>query len=214
MADSWWRRAEWHHPTGAAVACTPCSQPSTVPSSTHPLALASAPAQLVDLVARIMALVPPWVRIYRIQRDIPMPLVTSGVEKGNLRELALARMGHLGLKCRDVRTREAGIQDIHHQVRGGAPLQGCTCSRRRPPRHPILQEHRRRRSAGVSGAVGYASARPACRTSGREIRAVWQSFSSTAVQLLGTTSRRLRFLRLELRQIDTCACFGRRQTLS
>lgn len=39
-----------------------------------------------------------------------MPLVTSGVEKGNLRELALARMDDLGLKCRDVRTREAGIQ--------------------------------------------------------------------------------------------------------
>ena len=38
--------------------------------------------QLVDLVARVLALVPPWVRIYRIQRDIPMPLVTSGVEKG------------------------------------------------------------------------------------------------------------------------------------
>ena len=74
------------------------------------------PPQLVDLVARIMAYVPPWVRIYRIQRDIPMPLVSSGVEKGNLRELALARMGHLGLKCRDVRTREAGIQGIHHKV--------------------------------------------------------------------------------------------------
>lgn len=48
--------------------------------------------------------------MYRIQRDIPMPLVTSGVEKGNLRELALDRMDDLGLKCRDVRTREAGIQ--------------------------------------------------------------------------------------------------------
>lgn len=46
--------------------------------------------------------VPPWVRIYRIQRDIPMPLVTSGVEKGNLRELALARMAGLGLRCRCV----------------------------------------------------------------------------------------------------------------
>ena len=68
-----------------------------------------------------MALVPPWVRIYRIQRDIPMPLVSSGVEKGNLRELALARMGHLGLQCRDVRTREAGIQDIHHQVPSPPP---------------------------------------------------------------------------------------------
>ena len=79
-------------------------------------------SQLVDLVARILALVPPWVRIYRIQRDIPMPLVTSGVEKGNLRELALARMGHLGLKCRDVRTREAGIQDIHHKARTDAAM--------------------------------------------------------------------------------------------
>lgn len=74
------------------------------------------PVRLVDLVARILALVPPWVRIYRIQRDIPMPLVSSGVEKGNLRELALARMAGLGLACRDVRTREAGIQDIHHKV--------------------------------------------------------------------------------------------------
>jgi histone acetyltransferase (RNA polymerase elongator complex component) len=45
-----------------------------------------------------------------------MPLVTSGVEKSNLRELALARMAALGLRCRDVRTREAGIQDIHHKV--------------------------------------------------------------------------------------------------
>lgn len=38
--------------------------------------------------------------MYRIQRDIPMPLVTSGVDKGNLRELALARMAALGLRCR------------------------------------------------------------------------------------------------------------------
>ncbi|KAL0051114.1 hypothetical protein WJX82_002288 [Trebouxia sp. C0006] len=75
------------------------------------------PTLLIDLVARILALVPPWVRVYRIQRDIPMPLVSSGVEKGNLRELALARMGDLGLHCRDVRTREAGIQDIHHKVK-------------------------------------------------------------------------------------------------
>ena len=75
------------------------------------------PHRLVDLVARVLAMVPPWTRVYRIQRDIPMPLVTSGVEKGNLRELALARMGELGLKCRDVRTREIGIQSVHGNVR-------------------------------------------------------------------------------------------------
>jgi len=46
-----------------------------------------------------------------------MPLVTSGVDHGNLRELALARMRDFGTKCRDVRTREVGIQDIHHKIK-------------------------------------------------------------------------------------------------
>lgn len=46
-----------------------------------------------------------------------MPLVSSGVEHGNLRELALARMKDLGLDCRDVRTREVGIQEIHNKIR-------------------------------------------------------------------------------------------------
>lgn len=75
------------------------------------------PSVLVDLLAQILALVPPWTRVYRVQRDIPMPLVTSGVEHGNIRELALARMTDFGTKCRDVRTREVGIQEIHHKIR-------------------------------------------------------------------------------------------------
>ncbi|CAK7265776.1 Elongator subunit [Sporothrix epigloea] len=75
------------------------------------------PNGLIDLVARILALVPPWTRIYRVQRDIPMPLVTSGVENGNLRELALARMKDFGTTCRDVRTREVGINEVKHKVR-------------------------------------------------------------------------------------------------
>ena len=46
-----------------------------------------------------------------------MPLVTSGVEHGNLRELALQRMKDLGTSCRDVRTREVGIQEIHEKIK-------------------------------------------------------------------------------------------------
>lgn len=75
--------------------------------------------QLVDVLARALALVPPWTRIYRIQRDIPLPLGSSGVEAGNLREVVLRRMRELGLRCRDVRTREVGIQAIHARVRPG-----------------------------------------------------------------------------------------------
>ena len=86
------------------------------------------PNVLVDVVARILALVPPWTRVYRVQRqvvlllisptscsqfdhrDIPLPLVTSGSENsGNLRELALNRMKDFGVECRDVRFREVGV---------------------------------------------------------------------------------------------------------
>ena len=74
------------------------------------------PSELVDFVSAVLALIPPWTRVYRVQRDIPMPLVSSGVEKGNLRELCLARMKELGTECRDVRTREVGIQEIHHKI--------------------------------------------------------------------------------------------------
>ena len=75
------------------------------------------PSFLVDVIARILALVPPWTRVYRVQRDIPMPLVSSGVENGNLREMALERMRDFGVTCRDVRYREVGLHEIHTKVR-------------------------------------------------------------------------------------------------
>ncbi|EJW03194.1 ELP3 family histone acetyltransferase [Edhazardia aedis USNM 41457] len=74
------------------------------------------PDELVDFLARIFAIVPPWTRIYRVQRDIPMPLVSSGVEHGNIREVALLRMKDYSTKCRDIRTREVGIKNIHDSV--------------------------------------------------------------------------------------------------
>ena len=46
-----------------------------------------------------------------------MPLVSSGVENGNLRELALARMKDFGAECRDVRYREVGLHEIHDSIR-------------------------------------------------------------------------------------------------
>lgn len=75
------------------------------------------PSFLIDLTARILALVPPWTRVYRVQRDIPMPLVSSGVEHGNLHQLAEERVRDFGLECRDVRSREVGIHEIKDKVR-------------------------------------------------------------------------------------------------
>lgn len=77
------------------------------------------PELLVQVISKILSLVPPWVRVYRIQRDIPMPLVTSGVSHGNVRELSLALMKEMNVPCRDVRTREVGIKEVANKVRAG-----------------------------------------------------------------------------------------------
>ncbi|XP_073088841.1 elongator complex protein 3 isoform X3 [Manis javanica] len=106
------------------------------------------PSDLVELVARILALVPPWTRVYRVQRDIPMPLVSSGVEHGNLRELAFARMKDLGIQCRDVRTREVGIQEIHHKVR---PYQGFGMLLMEEAERIAREEHGSGKIAVISG---------------------------------------------------------------
>lgn len=48
-------------------------------------------------------------------RDIPMPLVSSGVEHGNLRELALARMKDMGTEVRPHLWRW-GIKVMAHNI--------------------------------------------------------------------------------------------------
>ena len=61
-----------------------------------------------DLLAHQKAGLPPYVRIQRIQRDIPARLIAAGVRHGNLREIARARLRAQGLRCRCLRCREPG----------------------------------------------------------------------------------------------------------
>jgi elongator complex protein 3 len=61
-----------------------------------------------QLIAELKGILPPWVRIQRIQRDIPARLIAAGVRASNLRQLALARLRADGRSCRCLRCREAG----------------------------------------------------------------------------------------------------------
>lgn len=74
------------------------------------------PTTLSYLVASIYYFIVLIKCLYVVRRDIPMPLVTSGVEYGNLRERCLLRMKEFGSNCRDIRTREVGIQEIHKKI--------------------------------------------------------------------------------------------------
>jgi len=69
---------------------------------------------LVKLLADIKEILPKWVRIQRIQRDIPVQLIEGGSRQSHLRELAQEELETRGKKCRCIRCREAG----HNLLKG------------------------------------------------------------------------------------------------
>ncbi|MEM3736510.1 MAG: tRNA uridine(34) 5-carboxymethylaminomethyl modification radical SAM/GNAT enzyme Elp3 [Candidatus Bathyarchaeia archaeon] len=69
-------------------------------------------AEAVELLTEIKKVTPDWVRIMRIQRDIPNRLIEAGIDKGNLRELVKRRLDSLGLRCRCIRCREVGHRTL------------------------------------------------------------------------------------------------------
>jgi elongator complex protein 3 len=64
--------------------------------------------QAAEIIAEIKKTIPQWVRVMRVQRDIPARLILSGVKKSNLRELAQQKLAEHGLRCRCIRCREVG----------------------------------------------------------------------------------------------------------
>jgi elongator complex protein 3 len=64
--------------------------------------------EAVDLITEIKKNVPRWVRIMRVQRDIPAPLIVAGVNRSNLRQLVQRKLTEEGTKCECIRCREVG----------------------------------------------------------------------------------------------------------
>jgi len=62
----------------------------------------------VRFIAEVKAFVPEWVRIQRIQRDVPAQFIDAGVKKSNLRQLVETEMKKNNLECRCIRCREIG----------------------------------------------------------------------------------------------------------
>lgn len=64
--------------------------------------------ELVDLLAYGKSKLPEYVRLQRIQRDIPAKLIVSGSIHGHMRQMAEKRLEETGGKCRCIRCREIG----------------------------------------------------------------------------------------------------------
>ena len=68
---------------------------------------------MVGLVARIKSVVPRYVRIARVLRDIPSKFIMAGC-RDSMRDVVKQQMDMAGLECQCIRCREYG-----HRVRGG-----------------------------------------------------------------------------------------------
>lgn len=74
--------------------------------------------QAVELIARAKLKLPRWVRVQRVQRDIPVYQVEAGIKKSNLRQLVFQRLKELNARCKCIRCREVG----HALLQGRVPI--------------------------------------------------------------------------------------------
>jgi elongator complex protein 3 len=67
--------------------------------------------EAAEIVAEVMGMIPEYTRLQRVQRDIPADFIDAGVWKSNLRQLAAQRAEEKGIDLRDIRAREAGMNE-------------------------------------------------------------------------------------------------------
>ncbi len=78
--------------------------------------------ETVGLLVEVKKQMPPWVRILRIQRDIPVQLIEDGVRKSHLRELVMRELRDQGSRCRCLRCREIGHQPTGREAPKGSDV--------------------------------------------------------------------------------------------
>ncbi|MFO7678249.1 MAG: tRNA uridine(34) 5-carboxymethylaminomethyl modification radical SAM/GNAT enzyme Elp3 [Thermoplasmatota archaeon] len=68
------------------------------------------------LIAKMKECVPEWVRIQRIQRDVPAQMIEEGVKKSNLRQYVQDEMHNNLSSCRCIRCREIGHASLKNMI--------------------------------------------------------------------------------------------------
>ena len=72
--------------------------------------------EATKLLAKLVDMVPEWVRIQRIQRDVPSPYIDAGVQMSNLRQLVDKAIFDRNLNNNDIRFRELGHMMLKNKI--------------------------------------------------------------------------------------------------
>ena len=73
--------------------------------------------EAANLIVELKKVVPSWVRVMRVQRDIPAGLIVAGVNRSNLRQLVHLKLKEQGARCRCIRCREVGHRMMTDKVK-------------------------------------------------------------------------------------------------
>jgi elongator complex protein 3 len=73
--------------------------------------------EAAQLIMEVKKSIPEWIRIMRVQRDIPAYLIEAGVNRSNLRQIVQEKLGRLSLSCRCIRCREVGHKWLKDRVK-------------------------------------------------------------------------------------------------
>jgi elongator complex protein 3 len=66
---------------------------------------------MIHVLTEIKKMIPRWVRIMRVQREISSDQIISGPKLGNLRQIVQGNLRKQNLSCRCIRCREAGLSE-------------------------------------------------------------------------------------------------------
>ena len=82
----------------------------------------------IKFIAEVKSFVPEWVRIQRIQRDVPAKFIYAGVKKSNLRQLVEKEMKQRNITCSCIRCREIGHKMLKKSFEVDDDKIGLNCS--------------------------------------------------------------------------------------
>ncbi|MGH9923235.1 MAG: tRNA uridine(34) 5-carboxymethylaminomethyl modification radical SAM/GNAT enzyme Elp3, partial [Nitrososphaerales archaeon] len=72
--------------------------------------------ELIDVIVQVKKMIPRWVRIMRVQREIASEDIIAGPKPGNLRQIVLNKLKTEGSKCSCIRCREVGLMSARREL--------------------------------------------------------------------------------------------------
>ncbi len=65
--------------------------------------------EAVNLLYEFMKEMPPWIRVQRMQRDIPVKFIDAGVKRSDIRNIVDKKLKDSGIRSEEIRSREIGF---------------------------------------------------------------------------------------------------------